>query len=119
MKFMLLIIIFARSTFAEEDVILTENEIGESSGIAVEEMIGKKFKGVAIVEIVRSVPLVYFNVPKMEKGENGRAAHLISLVPDSSFEKLKIGTKIEIEAMIVDQGYGAIMMYVYSVKIIE
>ena len=118
MKKILIILICTCTSYAQEAV-LTENDILVKGGIAVEKMMGRKFKGVATVEIVRSVPLVYFVAPMMEQGEkNGRTAHLISLAPESVFEKIEVGSKIEIESMIVDQGYGAIMMYVYSMKIL-
>ena len=117
MKNILIILIFSCAVYAEEAILL-ESDILVKGGIPVEKMMGRKFKGIATVEIVRSTPLVYFGAPMMEHEKNGRTAHLISIAPESYFEKIQVGTKIEIESMIVDQGYGAIMMYVYSMKIL-
>ena len=115
MKCILFALLVAIPCFAAEDSVLTDKDLYVLSD---EKMMGKRFKGVATVLIARSQPLVYFNAPIIEESErNGRTAHLISRVPESDFAKIKIGTKLEIESMIVDQGYGALMMYVYTVRI--
>lgn len=98
---------------------LGQTDIHEMTGLPLVQLLGRRFTGIATVDILRDQPLVFFTAPDSRNAgreERIRAAHLISGSPSSYFAGLREGGKVKVEAMIVEEGYGALFMYVYSAE---
>ena len=91
---------------------VTAAEIDVGTGLQRNQLMGKRFKGTGTVEIARDQPLVLFRTREGDAEAMQRGAHLVNVA--GTFDPpLQVGEKVWVEAMIVDESYAALVLYVY------